>query len=281
MERAVELACQNKQHKSKTRRLRRANRRLKRDKRDVARQVDLLCHDLIAGYQELAERVQELEEHGASGGEDFAAAVEGELDLEAVIRKTLEHLVSRVGACNAAVYLPATADEYSLAGYVNHDCGAEAAEMVLEHLADVLAPEMSERIEPVYAGDEAGLRKLLGDDAAWLAGRQLLAATCWGKGEPLAVFALFRDEAQPFDAAAEEAVRAGGGDAGSRAEPRGAGASPGADGPVRGLGGRGRAMGHWRKAERCNVEETGRFARRLAQRRRDEHPLLGSLPVMS
>lgn len=205
IERALELAQQNKASARKARRLRRACRRLSKDKRDVARQVDLLCHDLIAGYQELAERVQELEE---GKGDDFAAAVEGELDLEALIRKTLEHLIAKVGPCNAAVYLPATADEYSLAGYVNHDCAAEAAEMVLDHLADVLAPGMSDRTDPVHASDEAGLKALLGDDAAWLAGRQLVAATCWGKGEPLAVFALFRDDAEAFDAAAIESVRA-------------------------------------------------------------------------
>ena len=126
-----------KQQQKKIRRLKKLCKRLDAARSEVSDQVDILCNDLVTAYQELAVQMQDAVQ--TSG---FTAVIDGELDLETVLRKTLEHLVSKAGPCNAAIFLPANMDEYSLGGYVNYDCPKDAADMLLQHLADVLAPRI-------------------------------------------------------------------------------------------------------------------------------------------
>ena len=175
------------------RRLKKLCKKLNQARIEVSDQVDVLCNDLVTAYQELAVQMQNVV--NVSG---FQAVIGEELDLEAVLRKTLEHLVQKVGPCNAAIFLPASMDEYSLGGYVNYDCNKESADMLLQHLADVLAPRVSEQGIPLHLTSNAELKTLLGDDWNYLAESQLVTFACNSDDEPLAVVALFRDSSQPF-----------------------------------------------------------------------------------
>ena len=176
------------------RRLKRLCRRLNDARLEVSEQVDVLCNDLVTAYQELAVQMQNLT---TTAG--YQQVVEDELDLEAVLRKTLEFIVQQAGPCNAAVFLPSSADEYALGGYVNYDCTKQSADMLLEHLADVLAPAVGASDLPLmHLTDNASLSALLGDDWNYLADCHLLALPCHHDGEALAVLALFRDDSQPF-----------------------------------------------------------------------------------
>lgn len=179
---------------TRVRKLKRLCRRLDAARAEVADQVDVLCNDLVTAYQELATQVQ-----GITQTSGYHDAVGEELDLEAVLRKTLEYIVQQAGPCNAAVFLPSSADEFTLGGYVNYDCTKESADMLLEHLADVLAPQIAQRDdELLHATDNAELSELIGDDWNYLADCHLLALPASHEGEALAVIALFRDSNQPF-----------------------------------------------------------------------------------
>ncbi len=184
------------------RRLKKLCKRLDAARAEVSDQVDILCNDLVTAYQELAVQMQDAVQ--ASG---FTAIIDGELDLETVLRKTLEHLVGKAGPCNAAIFLPASMDEYSLGGYVNYDCPKESADMLLQHLADVLAPRIGEHDQLVHVRDNAAMQVLMGDDWHYLADSRLITFACVADDEPLAVVALFRDENQPFPDGLEEACR--------------------------------------------------------------------------
>lgn len=187
---------------ARIRRLKKLCRRLDAARQEVSEQVDILCNDLVTAYQELAVQVQNI--NNTAGYQD---AVGEELDLEAVLRKTLEYLVEQAGPCNAAVFLPSSADEYALGGYVNYDCTKESADMLLEHLADVLAPRVGESDEPVlHATSNKALCDLLGDDWNYLADCHLLALPAMHDGEALAVITLFRDDSQPFTEMAIESL---------------------------------------------------------------------------
>ncbi|MFW6059840.1 MAG: response regulator [Phycisphaeraceae bacterium] len=179
----------------RVRSLRRTCRRLERTRREVTQQVDMLCEDLVGAYQELADQMQH-----AMSRREFETVIRDELDLEPLLRKTLTFLVDKTGPTNAAVFLPAVAaDEFSLGGYVNYDCAAGSADMLLEHLGDVVAPRIADRDEPVHLRDDAALAQWIGDDAAYLADCELLAFGCREEGEPLAAIVLFRDRSEPFD----------------------------------------------------------------------------------
>ncbi|MFK7790157.1 MAG: hypothetical protein AB8C95_11790, partial [Phycisphaeraceae bacterium] len=138
---------------TRIRKLKRLCRKLNDARLEVAEQVDVLCSDLVTAYQELAVQVQNVSQTAG-----YRDAVGQELDLEVVLRKTLEYIVQQAGPCNAAVFLPSSADEFSLGGYVNYDCTKESADMLLEHLADVLAPAVANKGEEmVHVTDNRSL----------------------------------------------------------------------------------------------------------------------------
>ena len=187
---------------ARIRKLKRLCRKLNDARLEVTEQVDVLCNDLVTAYQELAVQVQNVAQ---SAG--YREAVGQELDLEVVLRKTLEYIVQQAGPCNAAVFLPSSADEFSLGGYVNYDCTKESADMLLQHLADVLAPRVANTGEEImHVTDNRALDELLGDDWNYLADCDLLALPVNHDGEALAVITLFRDNEQPFTEPAIDAM---------------------------------------------------------------------------
>ncbi len=178
----------------RVRRLRKLCKKLNQDREKVSQQVDILCNDLVTAYQELAEQMQQVVQSS-----EYGALVKHELDLEQALRTTLEFLVQKAGPTNAAIFLPATMDEYSLGGYVNYDCPGDTADMLLDHLADVVAPKLTDRDELEHIQSDQQMEAWIGDDAAYLAESELIAFSARHDDETLAVIALFRDQSQPFD----------------------------------------------------------------------------------
>lgn len=183
------------------RRLRRLCKKLNEARIEISEQVDALCSDLVSAYQELAEQFNQVVQTT-----EYSTVIKDELDLESLLRKTLEHLVEKAGSTNAAIFLPASMDEFSLGGYVNYDCSADAADMLLQHLADVLAPKVSTNEQPIHIDDNKTLRKWIGDDWAYLEDSDLLSFAARHEDETLAVITLFRDGSQPFDPDLVESV---------------------------------------------------------------------------
>jgi hypothetical protein len=188
---------------SRVRRLRRLCKKLNQARADVSKQVDILCNDLVTAYQELAGQMQQVVQ-----ATEFGAVIRDELDLEQLLRKTLEHLVEKAGPTNAAVFLPSSMDEYTLGGYVNYDCTPESADMLLQHLADVMAPKVAQRDDLLHITDNKSLSHLLAGDAAYLVDSHMIAFACRSENESLAVVALFRDSSDPFDQAVLDTAEA-------------------------------------------------------------------------
>lgn len=187
------------------RRLRRANRRLEASRRQTDQQVNELCVGMVGAYQELAEQVNTM-----SLSSEFTAVIQQELDIESLLRKVLEFILQRVGPTNAAIYLPSNHSDFSLGAYVNYDCPKDAADMLLEHLADVLPAHFQheERVRAFQTADDlaAELAEGLGEDHLWIEDSAILVASCRTDDECLAVLTLFRDDARPFDAETAEQV---------------------------------------------------------------------------
>ncbi|MCW5775263.1 MAG: response regulator [Phycisphaeraceae bacterium] len=181
------------------RRLANACRELNDAREGMASQVGSLCDDLAGAYQELSEQITHVGEAA-----EFNSLVRQELDLEALLRTVLEFILAKIGPTNAAVYLPSTSGDYSLGAYVNYDCPRDSTEVLLEHLAGVIAPrfERTETVELMAGEDDLHAR--LGDDADWIAGNALACFSCRQDGECLAVVALFRERRTGFNA---DAVR--------------------------------------------------------------------------
>ncbi|MGD9688571.1 MAG: hypothetical protein AB7K52_03590 [Phycisphaerales bacterium] len=132
--------------------------------------------------------------------ERFARQIRAELDVETLLREVLEFILVHVGPTNAAVFLPGQTGDYSLGAYVNYTCPKDAAEVLLDHLANVAAPRLESTMGVLHLRRVEQLREHVGDGAPWLEDSHMLAFTCRNEGECLAVFTLFRDRANPFNA---------------------------------------------------------------------------------
>ncbi len=174
-------------------RLRSACRRLSADRKKIALQVDALCADLADAYQELADHMAQ-----TTLAHEFAALLRGELDIESSLRACLEFLLPRTGPTNAAVYLPSNHTDFSLGAYVNYDIPRDSSDVLLDHLADALAPRFQDAGGITLLPDAEAIERALGEDAHWLADRTTLVATCRHDGECLAIIALFRDATAPY-----------------------------------------------------------------------------------
>ncbi len=190
-----------------TRRLEDAAERVRRD--DLA----ALCRRVGAqrpGSNMVAVRDDEMGDTSEVNGmqkatvaEEFSSLVRQELDIESLLRSVLEFVLDKIGATNAAVFLPTSSGEYNLGAYVNYTCPKDTAEVLLENLAATAAPALEDERRVLRISTEAQLHRVLGDGAEWIEGSEAIAFSCRHEDECLAAVVLFRDESQPFGAGAE------------------------------------------------------------------------------
>lgn len=178
----------------RVKKLRRVAREMDSAHQQVAGQVGELCEDLVSAYAELSEQVGKV-----CLASEFAAAIRPELDVEEVLRTTLEFLLAKAGPTNGAIFLPDNSGEFSLGAYVNYDCPKDTSEMLFEHLASAVAPRFESRSGVTDLAGEAELEAWLERDASWLEGNRVLILSCHADGDCLAVVTLFRDRRSPFD----------------------------------------------------------------------------------
>ena len=190
-------------------RLRKVCKRLAHAYHKISRKADMLAIDLASTKQQLQSAPGSDPLSGAGGGTgnnvqtttpvaDFAAMIQSELELQSMLRKTLEFILKQAGPTNAAIFLPGNVEGYSLGGYINYDCSRDSADMLLQHLADVLAPAFASRTSPVQITDNEAMEQWLGDDSAYLADSHMIVFTARHRDETLAVITLFRDGEEPF-----------------------------------------------------------------------------------
>ena len=190
---ATERARRIRRQQRKAERLRKICKRLNSAREEVTQQVDVLCTDLVQAYNELADQVTHV-----SMASEFASLVRQELDVESLLRTTLEFMLTRTGPTNAAVFLPTGLHDFSLGAYVNFDLPKENADVLLDHLSDSLPQEFEEQGEIITNSDDQRLREWALDAAPWLVDQTVAVFACLHEGECLGVAALFREKHRPF-----------------------------------------------------------------------------------
>jgi hypothetical protein len=192
---AADNASRLRRGEKKVQRLKRICRRLNSARQDANRQLDVLCNDLVNAYQELADQMSRV-----SLASEFSSLIRQELDVESLLRTTLEYLLTKTGPTNAAVFLPTGQSDYSLGAYVNYDVPKGTADVLLDHLADIVAPRFEDERTIVEINDALSFDHLIGDGANWLRNSNIITFTCVHENEPLAIAMLFRDKRNPFPA---------------------------------------------------------------------------------
>lgn len=168
-------------------------RELTTSRDDVSKQVGTLCDELADAYHQITEQVQHVKANA-----EFAALIRQELDVESALRTTLEYLLTKTGPTNAAVFLPGDHGEFSLGAYVNYDCPRDSADVLLDTLANIIAPRFADD-ECLRSFDgEEDLARRIGDEAHWLADSRSLILPCRYDDECNAVMVFFRDRMAPY-----------------------------------------------------------------------------------
>ena len=175
-------------------RLRRICKRLNAARLDVTSQIDGLCNDLVNAYDDLAGQISLV-----TMITEFTAIIRQELDVEDLLRTTLEYFLRRIGPMNAAVFLPGMADEFTLGAYINYDCPKDNADFMLDQLADVIPQQMMNETRVLEFRSNAQIEAWIGDEGHWLSDSHVVAFSCCHEDECLAVFTLFRNLDMPFD----------------------------------------------------------------------------------
>ncbi len=169
-------------------------RKLNRSRHDITQQVDILCNDLVTAYQELASQM-----HHVETTTELRAMLQNELDLEQLLRRTMEYMLDKAGPTNVVVFLPSHEGGYTVGGYVNYSCDKESSQVLLQHLAETVAPRIAQEPQVLWLTDNSMTEAWLGDDASWLTNAQVLASGCRDEDETLATVLMFRDSDEPFE----------------------------------------------------------------------------------
>lgn len=174
-------------------RLRRRCSRLEASRRELLRQVDGLAGGVASAYESIA-RGMKLQSTAAQ----FDAILRQDLDLESVLRTTLEYALKKVGSTNGAIFLPNSCGDFTLGAYVNLDLPRDTAETLISQLADTLAPACDGHRQPFAATSASRLGVASIDEDHWLGDHAIAVQACWQDNECIAVIAFFRDSKRPF-----------------------------------------------------------------------------------
>lgn len=186
---------------ARERRLRGLCRKLNASRRELSNELARLCSEMTESYAELAGKIDTV----AIAGE-FTGLIRQEIELESLMRTSLEFLLAKLGSTNAALFLPSSSGDWTLGAYVNYDRARDSAEMMLDHLADTVPVRMDEIGSAIALDGAAQVGRALPAACDWLGDCTVLAAPARHEGETLACVLLFRDRSAPFPEHARETL---------------------------------------------------------------------------
>ena len=167
-------------------RLRIVCRRLNKARHEISQQVDLLCNDLVRAYQDIAQQL-----NLTQLASDYSDFIRGEIEIEGLLRRTMEWVLRKLGPVNAAVYLPNGDEHFALGAYLNLDTQADAP--LIEALGRTVV-EQVRRNKILALENDAAIVELFGDQAQPLLGRTWFATGCHTRHECLAVLVVFKQQ---------------------------------------------------------------------------------------
>lgn len=184
---------------ARNKRLRHVCRQLNKARHEIGQQVNLLCHDLVKAYQDLAQQLNQTQVSG-----DYATALGGEVEIEVILRRTMEWMLKKLGPVNAAVFLPDSEGNYALGAYLNYDTAAES--VLVETIGTTLVKHASSASGTQTIQDDAQLTELFGNESRLLLGRTWMTCPAYYKNECLGVLVLFQRQGDAIPESWEETL---------------------------------------------------------------------------
>jgi ActR/RegA family two-component response regulator len=169
-------------------------KRLSEARDEMSDQVDVLCSDLASAYRSMRTQMSDV-----AMSSEFKAIMSQELDVEDMLRTSLEYILKRIGPTNAVVYLREGDTKYGVGAYVNYQWQDEDLMPMLTDLGGIICEPMSSERDLVQFNDTAEFANAAGGNMQKLAGSEVASFACHNGDECMAVFALFRDADTGFD----------------------------------------------------------------------------------
>ncbi len=180
-------------------RLLRAARSIAASRDALAEQLAMVCEQLSQSCMDVSAQL-----HHVAMSSELQTLLRQDLDIESVLRTSLEFMLRKLGPTNAAIYLPSTTGDYTLGAYINYDCPRDGIEQTLDHLGDAIVPTYGDRPGlHVLAACEHDLPTIT---STWVQDSSMLVYSAHADDECTAVIAVFRDSQTSFDAEARKLV---------------------------------------------------------------------------
>lgn len=182
--------------------LRESSQQLACVRAELEQQMGAVAGQLAGSFRDMASQLKFV-----ALASELDTLLRQELEVEPLLRTTLEFLLRKIGAVNAAIFLPDDQGDYGLGAYVNYDFPRETAQDTLEDLGSMLAP-IFESQQGLHTITDAGaipqridpdLGAIPGTPVGWLADTTLGLYTCTNNNECCALVAIFRDKRSQFD----------------------------------------------------------------------------------
>jgi DNA-binding response OmpR family regulator len=176
-------------------RLRQVCKQLNKARHDIRQQVDLLCNDLVRAYQEMAHQL-----NTTQLTVDYCQMIGNEIEVEGLLRKTMEWVLGKIGPVNAAVYLADAQQQFALGAYLNLDTEADAP--LINAMGDTIVKQSAAGSRTIVLDEDRLIGELFGAPGELLKGRAWLCTGCYAptpKRECLAVLVVFRKQGETLE----------------------------------------------------------------------------------
>ncbi len=166
---------------------------LRVSKDEMSDQVDVLCGDLASAWSSIKDQLSIVETTT-----EFRTLISQELDVEQMLRTSLEYILEKIGPTNGVIYLREAEGEYGIGAYVNYEWQDRNIVPTLEELGRTVCPQMLNDPGLLKFDDASEFAQCGGVDSALFESSEIVACSCPREEDCLAVMVLFRRDASPY-----------------------------------------------------------------------------------
>ncbi|MCH2148310.1 MAG: response regulator [Phycisphaerales bacterium] len=166
---------------------------LRISKDEMSDQVDVLCGDLASAWSNIKDQMSIVETTT-----EFRTLISQELDVEQMLRTSLEYLLEKIGPTNGVIYLREAEGEYGIGAYVNYEWQDRNIVPTLEELGRTVCPQMLRDPGLLKFDDASEFAQCDSVDSSLFESSEIVACSCPRDEDCLAVMVLFRRDSSPY-----------------------------------------------------------------------------------
>ena len=161
---------------------------------EAVEEIENLSHTLASGHCD-----QEQQLRLVAMAAEFRTLVSQELEVESMLRTSLEYLLHRLGPTNAAVYIREGDIGWGVGAYINYDRQGENFSEFLQTLGEQSCPLIAQEKSLRIFTDGVSFTNWIDADALDFDGCEVVAVGCFDGERCMAVIVFFRSDSKRFN----------------------------------------------------------------------------------